>query len=135
MPLFVWKENLSVSVKSMDEQHKKLIDMLNEFYDNIAHRPNTENIAILLNSLRQYIIVHFSLEERYMEQSKFPDYKEHKKQHDAFMTKVEELEEKLNNGKMLLSLEVITFLKDWLLKHIQISDKKYSEHFAKNGIK
>ncbi len=135
MPLFVWKENLSVSVKSMDEQHKKLIDMLNEFYDNIAHRPNTENIAILLNSLRQYIIVHFSLEERYMEQSKFPDYKEHKKQHDAFITKVEELEEKLNNGKMLLSLEVITFLKDWLLKHIQISDKKYSEHFAKNGIK
>jgi hemerythrin len=135
MPLFVWKENLSVSVKSMDEQHKKLIDMLNEFYDNIAHRPNTENIAILLNSLRQYIIVHFSLEERYMEQSKFPDYKEHKKQHDAFITKVEELEEKLNNGKMLLSLEVTTFLKDWLLKHIQISDKKYSEHFAKNGIK
>lgn len=135
MPLFVWKENLSVNVKSMDEQHKKLIDMMNDFYDNIAHRPNNENISILLNSLSQYIGVHFTLEEKYMEQSEYTDYKEHKKQHDAFRAKVEEVEQKLNDGKLVLSLEVTTFLKDWLLKHIQVSDKKYSDHFVKKGIK
>jgi len=135
MALFVWNEKLSVNIKSIDEQHKKLIDMINDFYDNIAKRPNSENMSKLLGSMKDYIQVHFKYEENYMKQYGYEFYESHKSEHDFFVSKVAEVEERLNKGKMVLSLEITIFLKDWLIKHIQIADKKYSEYFIAKGLK
>ena len=131
MPLFVWKENYSVKVRSIDEQHKKLIGMINEFYDNIALRSNKENVTKLLIDLKKYTEIHFSYEERYMKLAEFHSYEQHKKEHDNFIKKITEIEERLNDGKMVLSLEITTFLKDWLINHILVSDQKYSEILQK----
>ncbi|MFN8256294.1 MAG: bacteriohemerythrin [Bacteroidales bacterium] len=131
MALFVWKENYSVKVKSIDDQHKKLIDMINEFYDNITHRSNKENVTTLLTNLKKYVEFHFSLEERYMVLADYQGYNQHKKEHEKFTAKIADLEERITTGKLVLSLEVTTFLKDWLINHILVSDQKYSEVFAK----
>ena len=135
MSLFTWNDNLSVKIKSIDEQHKKLINMINDFYDNIANRTNNENISKLLNSMSTYMQVHFRYEESYMKQLNYEHFAEHKKEHEFFISKVNEVEEKLNTGKLVLSLEMTTFLKDWLKKHIQVTDKKYSDFFISKGVK
>ncbi len=135
MALFTWNETLSVNINSIDEQHKKLIDMINDFYDNIASRSNKDNISTLLSSMKQYTLEHFTREENYMKKFNYPDYESHKKEHDVFIAKVNDLEEKFTSGKLVLSLEVTVFLRDWLKKHIMGTDKKYSDFFIKNGVK
>jgi hemerythrin len=134
MPLVYWNEGLSVEVKSMDDQHKKLIEMINDFYENIVNRTNRENISKLLVEMKDYILEHFSAEENYMKKFEYDYYKEHKKEHDKFVEKVTEVEKRYNKGELILSLDMTMFLIDWLKNHIQKSDKKYSDFFIRHGI-
>ncbi len=135
MALFSWSEDLSVKIKSIDEQHMKLINMINDFYENISNRSSKENISILIDEMKKYTFEHFSFEEKYMIQFGYADYEAHKKEHDLFVTRVDEIEKMFNDGKFFVSLEVTVFIKDWLRTHIQGEDMKYSEFFIKNGIK
>jgi hemerythrin len=135
MPLVTWNNTLSVKVESMDEEHKKLIDMINEFYDNIANRSNKENISKLLAGMKAYTLEHFAHEERLMKQCNYWAFDNHKAEHETFIAKVNDVEERFNRGGLVLSLEMTSFLFDWLKNHILGSDKKYSEEFEKHGIK
>ncbi|RPH31051.1 MAG: hemerythrin [Bacteroidales bacterium] len=135
MAFLNWTESLSVKINSIDEQHKKLIELINGFYEQVSHRTNDENISILLKGMKDYTQMHFDYEEKYMKQFNYPDYPSHKKEHDFFISKVAEVEEKVKKGKVVLSFEITSFLKDWIKNHIQGSDKKYTAFFIKNGIK
>ncbi len=135
MAFLNWTDSLSVKINSIDEQHKKLIGLINSFYEQVSHRTNDENISILIKGMREYTQMHFNYEERYMRQFNYPDYIIHKKEHDMFISKVAAVEEKVNKGTVILSFEITSFLKDWIKNHIQGSDKKYTEFFIKNGIK
>ena len=130
-----WNNDLSVKIDSIDEQHKKLIDLINEFYENIQKRSNHENISALILGMKDYTIKHFQEEEKYMQQLDYQDYTSHKREHDTFLSKVTTLEEKFNGGKLIISFEITGFLKDWLKNHIQGVDKKYSDFFISKGVR
>ncbi len=134
MAVISWTDDLSVKIQSIDEQHKKLIDMINVFYDNINKQSNEDLIARMVKHMKEYSIMHFSTEERYMVKFNYPGYEQHKKEHEDYINKVNELETKLKKGKLLVSFEITNFLKNWIKKHIQETDKQYSEFFLKNGV-
>ena len=135
MAFLNWTDSLSVKINSIDEQHKKLIGLINSFYEKVSHRTNDENISILIKGMREYTQMHFDYEEKYMRQFNYPDYAVHKKEHDLFISKVSAVEDKVKKGTVILSFEITSFLKDWIKNHIQGSDKKYTDFFIKNGIK
>jgi hemerythrin len=135
MAFLNWNESLSVKIVSIDDQHKKLIELINKFYDQVNHRTNDENISILIKGMKEYTQMHFNTEEQYMKKFSYPDYLTHKKEHDLFISKVADVDEKFNKGKVVLSFEITSFLKDWIKNHIQGSDKKYTDFFIKNGVK
>ena len=56
---------------------------------------------------------------------------QHKKEHDNFIQKVTDLEEKYTAGKMIISIEITNFLKDWINNHIKSSDQRYSEYILR----
>ena len=103
MAFLNWTDSLSVKINSIDEQHKKLIGLINSFYEQVSHRTNDENISILIKGMREYTQMHFNYEERYMRQFNYPDYIIHKKEHDMFISKVAAVEEKVNKGTVILS--------------------------------
>jgi hemerythrin len=84
--------------------------------------------------MKTYTIHHFSTEELYMKRFSYPEYEEHRKEHQNFINKVNAVEEKLQKGTMVISFEITSFLKDWIKNHIQNTDKKYTEFFLKHGI-
>jgi len=135
MAFLKWNDSLSVKITSIDDQHKKLIELINKFYEQVSHRTNDENISILIKGMKDYTQMHFDNEEKYMMQFNYPNYADHKKEHDFFISKVVELEEKFNKGKVILTFEITSFLKIWIKNHIQGSDKKYSDFFIRNGVK
>jgi hemerythrin len=135
MALIVWNDKLSIKIKSIDDQHKKLIELINDFYENITNRSNKENVSQVLSGLKKYIEEHFAFEEKYMKFYHYSDFSRHKQEHDSFIDRVKEIEDKFNSDQTVLSLDITSFLFDWLKKHIMISDKKYSEFFIENGFK
>jgi hemerythrin-like metal-binding protein len=134
MAVIIWNESLSVKIASIDDQHKKLIELINDFYDNVSKSANDELILKLVKGMKTYTIHHFSTEELYMKRLNYPGYEEHKKEHQNFIDKVNAVEEKLQKGTIVVSFEITSFLKDWIKNHIQNTDKKYTEFFLKNGI-
>jgi len=135
MPIVFWNEKLSIKIKSIDEQHKKLIEILNDFYDNIVNRSNIENTSKLIEKLKEYTVYHFAEEENYMKQFNYDYYETHKKSHELFIAQISEIEEKIKRGETVMSLEMTMFLKDWIKNHIMVVDKKYSDFFIRNGVK
>lgn len=135
MAFINWDDSLSVKINSIDDQHKRLVSMINEFYDSILNKASNDGLLKLIAEMKNYTVVHFSHEEKLMQQLNYPDYAQHKKEHDLFVAKVLDVEEKTKNGKLVVSLEITTFLKDWLKGHINGTDKKYTAFFLQNNVK
>ncbi len=135
MAMFNWNDKYSVSVLEMDTQHKELINILNELYDAMSARKSNEILSSVITKLLNYTRKHFSAEELYMQKYSYPAYPTQKKEHDFFVSKIQNFQKDLNAGKLTLSLDVATFLKDWLVNHICVEDKKYGSFFNTKGLK
>lgn len=135
MPLIYWDDSLKTNIGMIDAQHHRLIDMINEFYDTI----NKQNVDKLLNHLikemRAYTLLHFNTEEKLFIRYNYPESVEHRNEHKVFLDKVEELEKKLREKKLVMSFEVTNFLKNWIVEHIQGSDQKYTQFLIDKGVK
>jgi hemerythrin len=135
MALINWDDSYSVKIESIDKQHMKLVGMINEFYENIRSKSNKEIISELIKNMKEYIKFHFKSEEDLLKINRYPDYHKHKIEHERFINKVTDFETRFNNGHLILSFEITNFLKDWLKKHIQGTDKKYSDFLISKGVK
>lgn len=135
MALVTWNDNLSVNVEEFDRQHKKLIALINELNDAMSVGKGKDVLAKIVNDLIKYTVTHFKAEEKYFAKYRYPDTFNHRIEHLAFIRRVANFKNDIENGKLPLSVEVLSFLSDWLKKHIMGTDKKYSQFFNENGLK
>src|ERR1039458_6546454 len=135
MPLMTWTDKLSVGVGVIDEDHKKLVGMVNELYDAMQAGQGRDSLGRILNGLVQYTKFHFAREEKFFAQTGYPAAVPHKQEHDALTRQVLDVQQKYAAGATpTLSLDVMQFLKNWLVNHIQGSDQKYRPHLNAKGI-
>jgi len=135
MAAITWNDSLSVKIDSIDLQHKKLIELINDFYENLNRDTNKEKMVELIIALKNYTIFHFSSEEKLLKQANYPDLEKHKIEHQKFIQSVADFEDRFTHGKLLLSIEITGFIKEWITKHIMGTDQKYSSLLIKNGIR
>jgi hemerythrin len=128
MAYIEWKEELSVGISEMDEQHKKWVSIINDLHSAMKNGKANAVMSDILKALSDYIILHFSDEEKLLKDKNCPDYFSHKKIHDRYAIKVKEMIADYMSGKVLMSIEVMESLKDWLTNHILIQDKKYGAY-------
>ena len=126
---------MSVKVEEFDEEHKILFGLINDFYDGIKTNPNGLNISKLLVGMKAYTKRHFRNEESVMQSYEYPDFEAHKKEHDSFLEKMQAMEGKFAEGKLIVSFEVTNLLKDWIRLHIQGVDKQYSDFLNSKGVR
>jgi hemerythrin len=129
-----WSPALSVNVKQFDDQHKKLVNMVNDLHDAMKIGKGNEVLGKILDGLISYTASHFADEERLMTTHAYPGFSAHKVEHEKLVKQVLELQQKFRSGQPILTNNVMTFLKDWLVKHIQGDDKKYGIYFNSKGI-
>ena len=136
MPLMTWTESMSVGVKVLDEDHKKLVGLVNELHDGILAGKRQEALGHVLDELVRYTGVHFGREEQYFSTTGYAAAAEHKKEHDQLIKQAQDLQARYKGGATsMLSLETMGFLKGWLAHHIQEIDKKYGPHLNSKGIR
>jgi hemerythrin len=134
MAYFDWDEKYSVGVKIIDQQHMRLVELLNELYEAMRSGRGKDVLQGVLDGLVDYTLSHFSTEEKLMDANSYPEKWLHKKEHTNLTRQVSELQAEYRTGKSTLTVEVSSFLKDWLVNHIQETDKRFGAFLNGKGI-
>lgn len=134
MALIMWDEKLKTNVKECDEQHKKLIALVNELHDGMKAGKGKDVIGKVLNELLNYTNYHFKTEEAYMQKYNFPEFLNHKREHEDLIRQAKELKERFDRGEVAITVNVMNFLKEWLQSHILGTDKKYGPFLNDKGV-
>tara|TARA_R110001583_G_scaffold61687_3_gene181983 strand:- start:11690 stop:13294 length:1605 start_codon:yes stop_codon:yes gene_type:complete len=116
-----WIPEYSVGNKEMDEQHKTLFILINEFF----HQESKEEVIKIFQRLTNYIDLHFEAEEYLLRQINYPNTANHIKKHDELRAKFHLLQQNLENYNIDLHRKISTFLYSWLTSHILKADMDY----------
>jgi hemerythrin-like metal-binding protein len=136
MPLIEWSNELSVGIDSIDEQHKKLVNMINALNEAMLTGSSNELLGKIFTGLAAYTQKHFSYEENMFAEYGYTNSEEHKRQHNELIAQVVELKEKfMDNPQGTISADLMQFLKRWLTNHIMRTDKEYTEFLLSKGVK
>jgi hemerythrin len=135
MPLITWTEKYSVNIAEIDEQHKKLINMLCQLGEAMSQGKGSDVLGTILAELIDYTGYHFSAEERLFDLHGYPDSAQHKQEHAYLTGIVKKYQEDFANGNWMLTIDVLKLLTTWLNDHILGSDKKYAPFLNGKGVK
>jgi hemerythrin len=136
--LIPWESKYALGVKIIDDQHKRLFALTNELYEKCRLGENAVHDQFIktLHSMVDYVMVHFSTEEKIMEQIHYPKIAEQKEQHAAFTMKIIEESKRFGSGKHGVPLDLVHFLRDWIVSHIAVFDQvlaNYIHQLKKSG--
>lgn len=134
MALLAWDNTYCLNIPHIDEQHKRLMSFINELHEAMLRNEEHKITGKILDNLTDYIKEHFLAEEYLMEKSDFtfPDtpenqhYKKHKREHALFTEKITKMNRQYYEQKDYISVELLTYLVEWLLNHIVNIDKQYA---------
>jgi hemerythrin len=135
MAFMNWSDTFAVNIAEVDAQHKKLLSLLNELFDAMKVGKGREVVGKVLTDLIDYTVYHFGTEEKLFKRYNYPDYLPHKKEHDELTKKAVALKTDFDQGKQVVTIEVMNFLKDWLNVHILQVDKKFGPFLNSKGVK
>ncbi len=130
-----WDDKYCVGVSIIDEDHKKFIDTINKAIIVKENNDNPEGVKEVLNDMSNYALTHFATEETYMKEFNYLEYQDHKEEHRNFSMKTIAYLDKVIKGDYHVSNELIEYLKQWIVHHIQVTDRKYIDCFKENGLK
>jgi hemerythrin len=135
MTLVVWTQSLSFGIPSIDQQHQKLVSLVNALHDAMAARHGQQVLGKILDDLVGYTVQHLAYEEALFAKHGFPEAASHSASHEQLKSKVGEFVEQFRGGRIALSASVLVFLQDWLTKHICNEDARYVPLFKEKGVR
>ncbi len=130
MSLVVWDDSYCTGIKTFDEQHQVLFGLIDNLLAGVAENREHETVSNTLDALLEYTKDHFAAEEKEMLAHAYPDYEEHKKEHQKLLNNVVAYYVKFRADDTLSTADLVRFLIDWLQNHIHEMDKKYAPHLA-----
>jgi hemerythrin-like metal-binding protein len=132
--LISWSSELSVKIPSIDEQHQNLVKLVNQLNHAMKEGQSKQVLGAVFEQLASYTVEHFQYEEKLFQECGYEHMEEHSRKHKDLVQQVVDFKEKFTrDGSMLLGMEVLNFLRDWLVNHIMIEDKKYSGPLQEHG--
>ncbi len=130
--LFTWSSALSVGIETIDNQHKRLIDLINRLYGAVLNNRSRQVLGEILDELVEYTASHFRTEEELFERYGYAEEQQHKAIHEGLVRQVLEYQKKFKSGAGL-DMTLLEFLKGWLVDHIMQTDKRYSGFLRDKG--
>lgn len=125
MSFFTWNEKYSTGIQGVDDDHRKLVEMIDELYTAMSMGEAKSKVQSIVSGLIDYSNFHFKREEDLMLKAGYNELEQHKALHKSFIDKVKIYQEKIDSGVLNISVDVIAFLRDWLISHIQYVDMKF----------
>ena len=134
MEEIVWTNGFSVGVADLDEQHRKIIDLINKLIQVQDLSVDSQVLQDALAEMLKYSGQHLRYEEKLLLDNSYPDFDNHKKFHEEYMHKVGRFSISAMEADNTVPRDVINYLKNWWEHHILIEDMKYRSFFKDKGI-
>jgi hemerythrin len=128
MSMFLWKQEYSVGYPDIDNQHKRLFELADQLHSAMTSGKGKDVLGKTLSDLILYTKRHFADEERLMQTHHYPDYANHKANHDALTARVVDFQKDFEANGIALTVGLLQFLKDWLTHHIGETDRKIASY-------
>jgi hemerythrin len=130
--LVVWSEKYATGIELIDAQHKELVKLTNELYRAcVDGREAVQSIfKEALSRMVDYVHFHFTAELELLARINYPEYAEHKKQHEELVQKILEASKMYDGGRKFIANKFVRTLRDWVFGHIAIYDKEYAAYVA-----
>ena len=128
-----WDDKYATGIQLVDTQHQELFSLTNELFHACM---DDEDEALkdafkeTMGRMVEYVHFHFGAEQELLQRIKYPDYQEHKKQHDKLVRDILEAVKEYNEGRTLVPNHFVRTLRDWILSHIALSDQLYASYIA-----
>jgi hemerythrin len=132
--MFEWNNSYAIGIASIDAQHRTLFDLSAKLHQAMSAGQGKAAVGPILERLLQYTQAHFAHEERLMRIHDYPDFVAHKAQHDALTKQVADFSAKFKSGQGAITVQLLQFLKNWLVNHIKGTDMKYVPHLAAKAV-
>lgn len=130
-PVFVrWMESYSVSDDTIDAEHRRLLDIINDLYAEKATGRGSDALAGILDQLEEYTRSHFAHEEDVLRECSYPQYDDHKRLHDEMVSRTRVIRAQYRAGQTGLPDDLLLFLRDWWVNHITRLDKQYATYLS-----
>ena len=131
-----WNDGLSVGIELIDQQHKMLLQRIDDITLAIEKHHGEVKIGTTLQFLAEYTDFHFSTEEKYMTELDYPGLDYQKTQHQEFKNTLKNLtDDFLEEGAThTLAASIDTFLINWFVKHIKAVDIKFADFLNEKGL-
>jgi len=130
-----WNDDYSVGIDSIDQQHKKLLNLINQLQTAVDYSTGEEFERDALDELVDYTKTHFTYEEGLMRDNDYPEFEPHKAQHEKMFKKVEDVLAEYEEDHDTAMSNAVEYLKYWLINHINGTDKEYSNFLIAKGVK
>ena len=132
---FGWKDTYSIGDETIDAEHKKLLDIAKEAFEEVEPILRLIKVREVLSELYTYMKTHFIHEEMYMKKIKYPHLKEHKALHDEIVEKINHFVKKLPTMKdSVFEKELANIIDIALVHHIILEDKKIVDWLNSNSV-
>jgi hemerythrin len=124
-----WKEEYSVGDNSIDDQHRQIIELINDLHRVISLNSSNSSVAVkgVLEQLTHYTIQHFQHEEKVMQACRYPDIENHKAMHSRLRRRTAAMR---SNMFLVTDRDLLEYLRDWWNDHILSQDKAYEPYLA-----
>jgi len=131
-----WDSSLSVCVELIDDQHRMMIGKMNDIHDAVEQGLGPAKVMETLEFMFEYTQFHFSTEEKHMDAQNYPGTDAHKQAHAEFIAMVKNLSNDFEDEGSTegLAQAVDTYLKNWLIKHIQGTDVEFATFLNDKGV-
>jgi methyl-accepting chemotaxis protein len=121
----VWQPSMAVGIDSVDRDHQRLFQLYNDLLQAVQDGSGREKMLPTLAALIDYTKEHFAREEQVMTDNRYPDFAAHKKLHDSFAAKIIEVQQGCTASRgNIVTLEILAFVRNWLIEHIQGCDSR-----------
>ena len=130
MAFIKWTPELSVGIPDIDQQHRRLLEIMSRLHDVILDGGAPKDVSRALEEVVAYAQHHFSFEERMLGGSQYPFLEEHRRKHRAMFAEIEVYQERATDDPAALDLTLMNFLRGWILRHILHTDKRYTPYLT-----
>jgi hemerythrin-like metal-binding protein len=131
MSLLIWNPALQVNIKDIDEQHKEMLELANVFYQKLYIKAPENEILESLHEFSDYTISHFRFEENLFKKYPIANNETHTKEHEIFITDLTKLNARVKNNDLVVSVELIEFLRNAIINHIFVTDREMARYILK----
>ena len=129
--VMVWADELAIGIKSVDSQHKGIVEVLARLCETAADGDSWGATMALASDMIDLFESHFTSEETFMRSIRYPGVDGHVAAHSTFFSDFSGLVYRIEKRDDSVVGDLVQCVRRWAFEHVDVQDRDIARYFAK----